>query len=153
MPSWPVGTTIVGFDFAGVIKQVGSKVSSLKEGDEVYGFAKVNSNNLVHSSYILSTSNPWLREAYVKSQLPMLQKLPRNLQSFHLLRQQPFLSPTSPRCKASETMVTESMVYVGTFNIKILLIQTTGKLQEGARVLVIGASGGCGLACLQVILF
>ena len=50
-------------------------------------------------------------------------------------------------------MVTESIVYVGAFNIKILLIQTTGKLQEGARVLVIGASGGCGLACLQVILF
>ena len=45
------------------------------------------------------------------------------------------------------------MVYVGAFNNKIFLIQTTGKLQEGARVLVIGASGGCGLACLQVILF
>jgi len=40
LPGWPIGNTIVGFDFAGVIKQVGSKVSNVEEGDEVYGFAK-----------------------------------------------------------------------------------------------------------------
>ena len=38
---WPIGTTIVGIDFAGVVKQVGSKVDKFKVGDEIYGFSKV----------------------------------------------------------------------------------------------------------------
>ena len=38
-----MGGSIVGFDFSGVIKQVGSKVENLKIGDEIYGFAKVRS--------------------------------------------------------------------------------------------------------------
>ena len=43
------------------------------------------------------------------------------------------------------------VIYAVAFNNRSLLNVTTGKLQEGARLLVIGASGGCGLACLQVI--
>ena len=144
MPGWPIGTTIVGFDFAGVIKQVGSKVSNLKEGDEVYGFAKVNFIMIHMRGNICIISNLIIREAYVRFQSQMLLKLPRNLPSFHLSRQQPFLSPTSHHCRASETMV------FLTFNNRSLHSQTTGKLQEGGRILVIGASGGCGLACLQV---
>ena len=38
-----MGGSIVGFDFSGVIKQVGSKVENLNIGDEIYGFAKVRS--------------------------------------------------------------------------------------------------------------
>ena len=46
---WPIGTTIVGIDFSGVVKQVGSKVDKFKVGDEIYGFSKV-------TQYIVMTS-------------------------------------------------------------------------------------------------
>ena len=36
----PIGYKIVGFDVSGVVKTVGSKVTHVKVGDEVYGCAK-----------------------------------------------------------------------------------------------------------------
>jgi len=105
---WPLGNTIVGMDFAGVVKEVGSKVTDLKTGDEVYGFSKgglaevavANADEIAKKSENLSFAEAAaLPIAYITS-----------LQS----------------------------------------LRDYGKLAEGGRVLIIGASGGCGIASLQL---
>ena len=46
-------------DFAGVVKVVGSKVTDLKSGDEVYGFSKVIINNITNAYRISITREVW----------------------------------------------------------------------------------------------
>jgi len=108
LPGWPIGTTIVGFDFAGVIKQVGSKVSNLKEGDEVFGFAKGS-----------------LCEVSVANASEIAKK-------------------------SSKLSFVEAAALPVAYITSLQSLRDYGKLQEGGRILVIGASGGCGLACLQI---
>jgi len=110
---WPLGHTIVGNDFAGVIKEVGSKVTDLKAGDEVYGFSKGS-----------------LAEVAVAN-ADEIAKKSENL-SFAEAAALPIAYITS-----------------------LQALRDYGKLAEGTsilhrRVLIIGASGGCGIASLQL---
>jgi len=105
---WPIGTTIVGIDFSGVIKHIGKKVDKFNVGDEVYGFSKGS-----------------LAEVAVADESDIAKK-------------------------SSKLSFNEAAALPIAYITSLQGLRDYGKLKEGGRVLVIGASGGCGISCLQL---
>lgn len=83
-------------------------MSNLKEGDEVYGFAKGS------------------------------------------LCQVSVANASEIAKKSSKLSFVEAAALPVAYITSLQSLRDYGKLQEGGRILVIGASGGCGLACLQI---
>jgi len=99
---------VVGLDVAGVVDQVGDKVTSFKVGDEVYGTV---SGSLAD---------------YVSAK------------------------PETLGLKPSSISFVEAAAMPVAYMTGLQSIRDYGGLKEGGRILIVGASGGCGLAGLQV---
>lgn len=105
---WPLGGSVVGFDFAGVIEKVGEKVTHFNVGDEVYG--KVNGS----------------------------------LAEFAVAK------PDEIALKPKSISFAEAAAMPITYITSLQGLRDYGNLKKGGRVLVIGASGGCGISALQL---
>ena len=105
---WPLGGSVVGLDFAGVIEKVGEKVTNFKVGDEVYG--KVNGG----------------------------------LAEFAVAK------PDEIALKPKNISFAEAAAMPITYLTSLQGLRDYGNLEKGGRVLVIGASGGCGISALQL---
>jgi len=100
--------SVVGLDVAGVVESVGSNVTSLKIGDEVFG----------------GVSGSLAEFAVGK--------------------------PESLGKKAKCLSFVEAAAMPIAYMTSLQSLRDAGNLQPGSRVLIIGASGGCGLAAVQL---
>merc|ERR550532_3072536 len=100
--------SVVGLDVAGVVESVGSNVTSLNVGDEVFGGVK------------------------------------GSLAEFAVGK------PESLGKKAKCLSFVEAAAMPIAYMTSLQSLRDAGKLEPGSRVLIIGASGGCGLAAVQL---
>ncbi len=108
---------IPGIDVAGIVRQVGSDVTSLQVGDAVFGRAITSKGTLSGS----------LAQESVASEAELAKK--------------------------TDYLSFQEGAALGTAYLTSLQsLRDAGKVEKGSIVLVIGASGGCGLAGMQLAL-
>ncbi|HMK80251.1 MAG TPA: zinc-binding dehydrogenase [Xanthobacteraceae bacterium] len=112
---------IIGLDVAGEIVEVGPGVSGWKAGDRVL----VDPINRVEGGLMGETINGGLAE-YCKARAHQLIRIPANV-TFEQAAALPVAYGTALR-----------------------MMNTIGKVQAGEKVLILGASGGVGVCCVQL---
>lgn len=112
---------IIGLDVAGEIVEVGAGVSGWKAGDRVL----VDPINRVEGGLMGETRDGGLAE-YCKARAHQLIRIPANV-TFEQAAALPVAYGTALR-----------------------MMNTIGKIQAGEKVLILGASGGVGVCCVQL---
>jgi alcohol dehydrogenase len=112
---------IIGLDVAGEIVEIGPGVSGWKAGDRVL----VDPVNRVEGGLMGETINGGLAE-YCKARAHQLIRIPANV-TFEQAAALPVAYGTALR-----------------------MMNTIGKIQPGEKVLILGASGGVGVCCVQL---